>query len=358
MDVNGGAPQVPQAINLQNTIKFSGAKKIADTKDGSMTAENFITEMENRKLQAGWTDAQAINYVRTAMVGDAATWFRYGQYQDFGENPEAKRLAREDWAAFKTHFNREYGLVGPAAVVSWADEMKQRKGESVSTYLMRVGAMWTKFFHRMESRLASSADRVNTDPTFSMVTGMVGPPGEFFTDNQRAYIRRFIYGGVQDGVAIAGQVATHNRRAAKEIADELTQFTTREVNPSFFTHSENTLASNETWDNEAFATFASWKAHVIMRDTHRQQAAVHEVEAQEEQEVDAVGGKKGKSRNTGASRPDTRTCRYCNKKGHIENKCKKKKKDIKEGKLKDGKVAETSSEVSTVTTPAPENYLW
>ena len=136
-------------------VYFNGGD---NTKKGFCTARDFLDTITARKTGYGWTDDQTNQAIKSAMVGDAATW----DHQDYSNF--------EDYA---TRFGERFGLRTQRPGVLRRKMMSQNKMENVTEYVGRVFYNLRKLYQTRMTEDTSDSTPLLREVIMDMETKMV-----------------------------------------------------------------------------------------------------------------------------------------------------------------------------------------
>ena len=112
-----------------------------DSKTDRMTAKEWLQQVQNNKRGGTWTDVQAITYFRNALRGDMVQWY------DSLTIIDSTALT---WATLVTKFERDFRASPTVSlVISKLPEIKQQDGESVNKYFSRCAQILSDLKNRI-----------------------------------------------------------------------------------------------------------------------------------------------------------------------------------------------------------------
>ena len=112
-----------------------------DSKQDRMSAKEWLQQVQNNKRGGTWTDVQAITYFRNALRGDMVQW--YDSLTIIDSTPLT-------WATLVTKFERDFRAAPTVSIViSKLPEIKQQEGENVNKYFSRCAQILADLKNRI-----------------------------------------------------------------------------------------------------------------------------------------------------------------------------------------------------------------
>jgi hypothetical protein len=124
-------------LNILAPLSFTGMPRKAGTTDNSVSATDFLRTITSRKASQDWDDVKTMRMVRAALTDEASLWFNDhmfvvllpAEYTDF-----TTKFATHFVPAFK----KAYKVTCATLQVDWVDLCNQRHTETVGAYMTRV----------------------------------------------------------------------------------------------------------------------------------------------------------------------------------------------------------------------------
>ncbi len=286
----------------------------AQAEKDSMRVEQWVARVERLRNTHGWTSLQTVGHAINALRGEAIDQLEYFAYED--------ERAQTDWAIFKEHLLLQYGtgLKDTSSVANL--QISQGPHETVAGFNARIMAVMNEFLMMAPSDLGRFANF------------------QTFLDDRHA---------TGDGPLMAHAAASaENQAIGLRYIQWSTQYNYNRVkNYLCMTLFINGLRANlQPYVKQARPT--TWKQAIM--EAHRAQKIVKGPETKTlslEQPGKAAsinatyrgrGGRgrgsgpsrggasargRGGSRNPSPSQYTDRICYYCNIKGHVQAKCRK-----------------------------------
>lgn len=317
-------------IRFLTAISFHGVTSTSTQNSDNTwnyTAEDFVREIDSRRISNAWTDAEAAQHAAGALRGSASKWFHDGLAMH--DNYETLKTS---WVAFKQVFEDTYRCKKQAKTVNWVDMASQRKTETLTDYMTRVissmredtkltealtlqaGVVTAAWLETINALTEAQQLHVNNAIQAGFAAGRRNSAKTMFTSQSKQIIasgasdsRIRVYAGIARATYPDDDIYTFNKRLAMH---EQTLINSATANGG---HPKPATAGNS--------------------GNSRRNGKVHEAEG----EVDAAGQPK-------------KVCSYCKKKNHTESVCRKKIADQTQQKKSNGTRA---SEAQQAQPPQP-----
>ncbi len=338
MEVNGGA-SIPGAVSLTAAITFYG-RDTSGKAGAALRINEFLQDVESRKQQHGWEDAAVIRFARACFKGEANDWFN-----NYKESLHREGLdIYDDWNRFKAAIKEHYGAGGATRRVNWRRMLTQGANEDAwrfTTRMLNDVTQWTKENEPMiaksrDLRLGDMARQLDAMAARDILFNVANANN--IPDPIKAALQARCDALLGD---LRAQALALLQRLQDNAAGIIIDVLSRDAFIDGLTSPKVRAEAIRLITLEPDITTMKFHDKLGHFEAMQRAAGVNEVDAEEPKQpstgpVEAVKNKgndtaKKTDGDPKVNRHANLVCRYCQKKGHIQRNCKKKKRDEKAG---------------------------
>jgi hypothetical protein len=141
-------------------IIFKGGNQKGVVQTGSVSAEDFISRLDDLQRTNAWTDAAASAMARSWLRDEANDWFN--EFLAFGPYKALRDRMIASYVVFKEEFKKTYFVINSTTDVSadWSS-LKQKSGESATAFGRRLMGTINRYATLLPLPTATQADQDN-----------------------------------------------------------------------------------------------------------------------------------------------------------------------------------------------------